>query len=139
VTPPLLDTHVWIWWMDGDDRLPARMRDALDEIARSAEGDVRALPVISDVSLWEVALLVKGGRYEPAFEFDEWLDISTQAVNVQAVTADVAVELTQLPDSLHRDPADRLIIATSRSLELPLLTFDDRIRRSRLVTAWKAS
>ena len=123
--------------MDGDDRLPRRMREALDECARSTDGKERALPFLSDVSLWELALLVKGNRYEPFLELDEWLDISTQAVRTLPVTADVAVELTRLPDSLHRDPADRLIIATCRVLDLPIVTFDDRIRRSRLVKLWQ--
>jgi PIN domain nuclease of toxin-antitoxin system len=137
VSAPLIDTHVWIWWMDGDDRLPRRMRDALDDCARSTDGKDRTLPFLSDVSLWELALLVKGGRYEPFLELDEWLDVSTQAVRVQPISAEAAVEFTRLPDSLHKDPADRLIIATCRALDLPIVTFDDRIRRSRLVKLWQ--
>lgn len=136
MTAPLIDTHVWIWWMDGDERLPARVRDALDECARSTHGHQRTLPYLCDVSLWETALLVQRKRYEPSLDLDEWLDIATQAVRVQPISAEVAVEFTRLPESFHKDPADRLIVATARALDLPIVTLDDRIRRSRLVKNW---
>jgi PIN domain nuclease of toxin-antitoxin system len=78
VTAPLIDTHVWIWWMDGDERLPARVRDALDECARSTHGHQRTLPYLCDVSLWEMALLVQRKRYEPSLDLDEWLDATRE-------------------------------------------------------------
>jgi PIN domain nuclease of toxin-antitoxin system len=46
--------------------------------------------------------------------------------------------MTKLPRSFHQDPADRLIVATARALDVPLATHDSRIRRSRLVRLWPA-
>jgi len=54
------------------------------------------------------------------------------------VTPAIARELLAFPRSFRRDPADRLIVATARALDLPLLTRDDAIRRSGLVRLWKA-
>jgi PIN domain nuclease of toxin-antitoxin system len=45
--------------------------------------------------------------------------------------------MNKLPSSFHRDPADRLIVATSRHLKTPLATSDRKIRKSRLVSLWK--
>ena len=53
------------------------------------------------------------------------------------VTTEVAKELVRLPESFHRDPADRLIVATARALDLAVLTHDSTIRRSGLVRIWR--
>ena len=58
-------------------------------------------------------------------------------VTVLEITPDVAALATQFPESFPRDPADRLIAATARSRSIPLVTADERIRRSPLVkTIW---
>jgi PIN domain nuclease of toxin-antitoxin system len=46
--------------------------------------------------------------------------------------------MTKLPRIFHQDPADRLIVATARALDVPLATHDSLIRRSRLVPLWTA-
>jgi hypothetical protein len=53
--PPLLDTHIWIWWMLGDTRLSARERTVLDDLPSGQR------PRLCDISLWEVAMLVQLG------------------------------------------------------------------------------
>ena len=50
---PLLDTHVWVWWLLGDQRLKQREQEILDGLP----ADQR--PAVCDISLWEVALLVQ--------------------------------------------------------------------------------
>jgi PIN domain nuclease of toxin-antitoxin system len=57
-------------------------------------------------------------------------------VRVVPITPAVAAEIALLPASFHRDPADRVIVATSRVLKMPLLTQDRLILRSRLVSRW---
>ncbi|MEO8615043.1 MAG: type II toxin-antitoxin system VapC family toxin [Luteolibacter sp.] len=131
--PPLLDTHIWIWWMLGDPGLSRAERDALDALPHDAR------PVISDISLWEFATLVDRGRIEIAGSVKDWLRIaaSPATVRVQSITTDIAAEMNRLPTSFHRDPADRLIVATARFLKIPLATKDRKIRSSRLVSLWK--
>jgi PIN domain nuclease of toxin-antitoxin system len=129
---PLLDTHVWVWWMLGDPRLKPAEREILDGLPAGQR------PVLCDISLWEVALLVHGGRLELDDGLDRWLDVaaSPATVELRPITPDVVVEMTRLPVTFHQDPADRLIVATARAFGLPLATHDARIRRSRLATVW---
>ena len=131
--PPLLDTHVWIWWMLGDPGLSRAERDALDSMPPEAR------PVISDISLWEFATLVDLGRIRINGSVKNWLRVaaSPATVRVQPITPEIVAEMNRLPSTFHRDPADRLIVATARSLKLPLATKDRKIRKARLANLWK--
>ncbi|MGE3840459.1 MAG: type II toxin-antitoxin system VapC family toxin [Vicinamibacterales bacterium] len=131
-TPPLLDTHAWIWWIHEDTRLGRRTIEALDQFP----ADQR--PAIADISLWEVATLVELGRLALPVPLDTWLVAAAdpRTVRVLPVTPAVAVEVTRLPARFHRDPADRLIVATCRTLDYPLLTRDRAITRARLTRLW---
>ena len=53
----VLDTHAWVWWLQGDAGLTARERSTLDDLSR----DLR--PCIADISLWEIAALYEKGRF----------------------------------------------------------------------------
>lgn len=130
---PLLDTHVWIWWMLGDPGLSRPEREALDDLP--ADGR----PVISDISLWEFATLVDLGRIQIHGPVENWLQIaaSPATVRIQPINPEIVAEMNRLPATFHRDPADRLIVATARFLKLPLATKDRKIRTSRLVQLWK--
>ena len=59
----------------------------------------------------------------------EWLEyaVSLPAVRLFPFTPAIVVEACQLPGDFHRDPADELIVATSRILKIPLLTADAKI------------
>lgn len=131
--PPVLDTHVWIWWMLGDPGLRAAERDALDALPPEMR------PVLSDISLWEFATLVDMGRVEIEGSVDDWLRVaaSPATVKIQPITPAIVAEMNRLPASFHRDPADRLIVATARVLKLPLATRDRKIRSSRMVPIWR--
>ncbi len=133
MTPPLLDTHAWIWWVDQDARLGARTIAVLDSLPRDQR------PFLCDISLWEVAMLAERGRLELDLPLGEWLDAAAHPRSVQLVTITprIAAAVAALPGSFHRDPADRLIVATSRALGIPVLSHDRVINRSRLVTRWR--
>jgi PIN domain nuclease of toxin-antitoxin system len=134
MTPPLLDTHAWIWWVDQDPRLGARTIAILDALPRDQR------PFLCDISLWEVAMLVERGRIELDLPLAEWLDAAAhpRSVQVVSITPPIAAAVAALPDSFHRDPADRLIVATSRALGIPVLSHDRLINRSRLAQRWRA-
>ena len=129
---PLLDTHAWIWWIEGDRRLQRRVRDTLDRFPPDGR------PYLSAISLWEVAMLVERGRVVFSVSLAEWLDAAAhpRSVRIVPISPDIAVQTAALPARFHRDPAGRLIVASCRVLGLPLLTRDARILRSRLVTRW---
>ena len=129
---PLLDTHAWIWWLHGDTRLGRQALKKLDQLP----GDSR--PAISDISLWEVATLVSLGRLELESTLDAWLAVAAHpnTVAVLPITAGIAAEVARLPRTFQRDPADRLIVSTSRVHGLRVLTRDAAIAKSGLVRLW---
>lgn len=132
---PLLDTHVWLWWLLGDERLGPEEIAILDALPTGNR------PLLCDISLWEVALLVARDRLELDCPLAEFLQsaASPATVHVLPITADTVVAMNALPESFHRDPADRLIVATARAKGLEIATRDARILDSGLVTPWLAS
>lgn len=124
----LLDTHVWVWWAVRDTgRLQAKQLQQLDRLSESGE------IAISCISLWEVANLVRLGRLRLSVPLQEWLEAASHhsKVTIEPITAAIAAEVATLPDSLHRDPADRLIVATSRTQGQALVTLDKKIIESK--------
>ncbi len=119
----LLDTHVLLWWLDDPSRLSAAQRDVV------ASADTESPLLVSDISLWEVATLHSLGRIRLATPLREWLDkaVAPPLVRRQGISPAVAAEVAALPDSFHRDPADRILVATARILGATLLTQDRRI------------
>ncbi len=81
-------------------------------------------------------MLVELGRLRLDRPLADWLALACLAVEVLPVSVAVAVEVATLPASFHRDPADRLIVATARVYGLPLLSRDGRIQQSDLVPIW---
>jgi PIN domain nuclease of toxin-antitoxin system len=90
---------------------------------------------VSDISLWEVATLLSLGRIELDVPLREWLEGTSAEPLVRrcGISPAVAAEGAALPDSFHRDPADRIIVAAARITGAALLTQDERIIRSGLV------
>jgi PIN domain nuclease of toxin-antitoxin system len=117
----LLDTHVMLW-MDTDD---ARLGQA----ARRLIGDAwsRGEVAVSAISFWECALLSFAGRVQLPHSPTEWraqlLDAGLGEAPIDGATGIQAVGL----HDLHKDPADRLIIATAIRHAALLLTADDRL------------
>ena len=132
----LLDTHAWDWWLRGPaggSQLSTHEAAALDELPSAQR------PALCDISLWEVAMLVDLGRLQLDRPLADWLALACSAVEILPVTVAVAAEVAALPASFHRDPADRLIVATARVHPLPLLSHDGKIRQSGLVPIWTPS
>jgi len=118
----LLDTHVWIWWVQ-DDPMPAGMRMTIQ--MRALEG-----LCVSAISCWEVSKLVELGRLELSRDVVEWLDLALHPSGVSLIplSPEIAAASARLPGKFHRDPSDQIIVATSRMKNLPLATCDEKIR-----------
>jgi PIN domain nuclease of toxin-antitoxin system len=130
---PLLDTHIWIWYVADSSKLEGAEVEALEEL----ESD--NCPFISDFSLWEVATLAASDRLKLNQKFEECLLLAAKPgiVRILPLSVEIVVELASLPDRLHRDPADRAIVATARAHGLPVMTRDRKILSSGLVQKWK--
>lgn len=120
----VLDTHVWIWWVAGQEQIS---RKAQEEIDRAME---REEVFISSISAWEVALLVRKGRLELTMPVEDWIARTEALPFVRFVPVDnrIALRSNQLPGEIHEDPADRIIIATALTLGISLVSKDTRIR-----------
>lgn len=119
----LLDTHVLIWWLNESAQLSPAQRNVL------STADSRSPLLVSDISLWEVATLWSLGRMQLSLPLRDWLDkaVAPPLVRRQGISPAVAAELAALPESFHRDPADRILVATARVMGATLLTQDRRI------------
>ena len=118
----LLDTHIWIWWVDNPQHLTDKQISVLEK------NESKGL-LLSRISVWEVAKLVEKGRIEFSMPVAEWIALATQYPGIQLVnlTNDIVIESTQLPGTFHNGPADQLIVATSRVKGVSLLTADSKI------------
>lgn len=118
----LLDTHIWVWWINDSTRLkPATLR-YLDALPPS---DV----AVSVISCWEVAKLVEKERLELPAPLDDWFQQAIQTAGIRVIPLDIELiqDACQLPQPFHNDPADQLIVATARTKNLELLTVDQKI------------
>ena len=117
----LLDTHVWIWSQEQPDNLgPQATRDLADPIT----------PLfVSTVSTLEIARLVAAKRIELTGTLHSWISDSLDLLLCKSieVSHQVAVEAYSLPGAFHKDPADRILVATARLHDLTVLTTDERI------------
>jgi PIN domain nuclease of toxin-antitoxin system len=129
----VLDTAAWIWWASDPSRLTPKSRRAI----AAEEGRFGLL--VSAISVWEVAVKVAIGKLVLDRDVRTWVALaSTYAgIVVQPVEAQDALESTLLPGNFHKDPADRIIIAVARRLDVPLVTSDAAIRAYKHVkTIW---
>lgn len=115
----LIDTHVWVWWVDGSERLTQIINGFFKRTRRPGIG-------VSAISCWEVAKLVEQKRLAFAHPIIEWLETALAYPGVQLIplTPQIAAESTQLPGDFHKDPADQILVATARVLGCPLVTAD---------------
>jgi PIN domain nuclease of toxin-antitoxin system len=118
----LLDTHIWIWWVHGDNRLTKEYAELLQLHEKSGLG-------VSVISCWEVAKLVENQRLELPCSVTEWITQALAYPKIQLLnlTPQIAIESTQLPQPFHRDPADQIIVATARMHGCLLMTLDGKI------------
>lgn len=128
----VLDTHALVYDALAPGRLSVRARKAIE----SGYAD-RAL-ACSDISLWEIAMLISRKRLDPAMDTRQFLDdlVAARQVRVMPISPEIAV-LSQSDMFAHGDPADRLIAATARLYQAPLVTSDAQLRKLKDVsTIW---
>jgi len=120
----LLDTHIALWLDSGSERLRPQTRDRIDACWRNG-GAV----LLSAVSGWEIALLVDTGRIDLDLPVEAWLErfVGRPGVDAVPLSLHAAACAYRLHDLEHRDPGDRLLIATAIALACPLVTYDTRI------------
>ncbi len=119
----VLDTHALIWVVNDDPRLGSTARTVIDDTVRAD------FVLVSAITAWEIALLAEKGRLHLGREVGAWIQtaLALPGVRLAPIEPEIAVDSVRLPGSFHADPADRLIVATARHWDVPLLTADDAI------------
>lgn len=117
----ILDTHIWVWWVQNDPRLTQQHKNWLQQYESQGLG-------VSIISCWEVAKLVENSRLTLPVTVEEWITAALAYPGVQLInlTIPIIIESTKLT-GFHRDPADQIIVATARINGCPLLTADAKI------------
>jgi len=113
----VLDSHIWFWWINLEHhRMPPSMLAAIEGAPRVG---------VSPVSCFELALAHRRGRLEFSRPMREWFALALAGSDVELLllTPEIAARAVELPD-IHRDPFDRIIIATALDLDARLASVD---------------
>jgi PIN domain nuclease of toxin-antitoxin system len=124
----ILDTHIWVWWVHGDERLTSTQAEIIEANEKDAIG-------VSAISVREIAKLVEYNRLDLSCPLHEWFyeALSYPGIRLIELTPEIAIESTRLPGKFHHDPADQIIVATARLYDSPLITSDTKILKYRYV------
>lgn len=116
----LLDTHIWVRWLISEN-MDSEMTNFIENSEHVG---------ISSISCWEVAYLAKRGRMELPIPVENWINVGLSETQIICLPIDqqIAMLAANLPDH-HRDPADRMIIATAISHKAQLISFDEQFRK----------
>ncbi len=118
----VLDTHVWLFWVNDD-------RELISKKALTAINRAESLGV-SVISCWEIAMLVAKQRLAFNMDVQDWVNQASKYPGIRLIglEPEVAVLSTRLPGNFHGDPADRMIVATCMKHNVPLISKDKMIR-----------
>ena len=116
----LLDTHVLVWLLEGNERLGQEARVAIQTAAEA--GNL----YVSAITPWEIAMLAGKDRLRFCCDVGEWMDraLKLPGIALTPLLPAIAVASTRLPGKFHKDPADQIIVATARHLGAKLVTAD---------------
>jgi len=131
-SPVIADTHIIVWDRLAPDRLTPKARKAISQ----ADRDHKIM--ICEISLWEIAMLIKKGRMVTDVPFIELMRDILDSRNyvLQGISPEIASLATEMTIDT-KDPADKLIAATSIILGLPLISADRFMHKSTEVrTIW---
>ncbi|MEO7367534.1 MAG: type II toxin-antitoxin system VapC family toxin [Gemmatimonadaceae bacterium] len=119
--PLLLDTHIWIWYLDGASQQLGLPVTSLIERSGTAS---RLL--VSDISYWEVGVKAAKEKLTLSVDAGVWLSRASAAPGIRflPIDRDVLLLSNRLAGTAHNDPADRMLIATAQLNNVPLVTAD---------------
>ena len=120
----LLDTHMWVWYVENESRRFSKRISPLVERAVQRGGII-----VSAISVWEIAQLEALRRLELSMDVRTWVGraLAFPGVRLKGLSPSIAIESTRLPGEPHRDPADRILIATARLMGAALVTCDEAV------------
>lgn len=125
----LLDTHPFIWFLNGDDQLSPNLKNIIADTSNKC--------LLSIASLWEIAIKSSLGKLELKGDFNHIAGfLNDNDIELLPITFEHLQRLMQLPLH-HRDPFDRVIIAQALTEGLPIATKDDNFPAYGVNIMWK--
>jgi PIN domain nuclease of toxin-antitoxin system len=120
----ILDTHAWIWFVGLPDQLSVPAQEAIENAIKDNS------VLISAISVWEVAMLVRKQRLKLSLDVAEWVARTEALPFFRFVPVDnaIALDSVNLPEPFHQDPADRIITATALARRALLVTKDVKLQ-----------
>ena len=126
----LLDTATLLYWHQHFDKLTASAKDAIDQASVELSG------MISTVSIYELGIKAKKGKLTLFLSIQELTQrLQVSQISLLPPTGEVMLKAVEL-DWEHRDPFDRIIVATPLTLNVPIITPDNKIRDFYQATIW---
>ncbi len=125
----LLDTHVLLWWINDDPRLP----DYIRSIIAAGKNEL----FFSAAGCWEIAIKYRLGRIKLPQKPDIFIieQLSKNEIQSLPVFASHALYECNLPN-LHRDPFDRIIVSQAKVEKIPIITADPLIKQYKVNVIW---
>jgi PIN domain nuclease of toxin-antitoxin system len=122
-SPLLLDTHVWLWFVDAAREIKPELRKL---IRTTLKNDAVLIP---SICVWEIGMLWRKNRIQVSKPIEEWVQeaLDKTGFTLIPMSQAIALEAATLPGSFHNDPADCMIVATARIEGATLVTRDTRI------------
>ncbi|MGB9754353.1 type II toxin-antitoxin system VapC family toxin [Roseiflexus castenholzii] len=125
----LLDTHAFLWFVGGDERLSPSARALIEDMSNDA--------YLSIASLWEMAIKISLGRLQLAQPFETFIphQLSLNRIRLLGITISHTAKVSTLPFH-HRDPFDRLLVAQAQVEQMPLVSSDAAFDAYGLTRLW---
>jgi len=117
----LLDTHIFLWYITGDERVSGSIREAIEN---------SEIAYLSVISLWEAMIKYQLGKLPLPEPPNPWLREQREHHGIDSLGLDEA-SVSRLPTlpSHHRDPFDRMLVCQAMEHDLQIVTVDPVIAR----------
>ena len=119
-SPLLLDTHIWLDFINASPKLRTPAVVAIDAARLTGSA------FVSVISIWEIALLARLQRISLQVSVRDWVEAAFKLPGIQLLplSPEIAIASVDLPEPMHKDPSDRILVASARVERLTLVTRD---------------
>jgi PIN domain nuclease of toxin-antitoxin system len=126
----LLDTHSFLWFIDGNPKLSATARTLIEDITNKR--------ILSVASTWELAIKHSIGKIQFTQPFDTFLfdQLEHNSIDLLNITVAHTIRTASLPFH-HRDPFDRILIAQSLTENIPIVSGDAIFDSYGVIRLWE--
>jgi len=124
----LLDTHAVIWYLEDSSHLPSNTKEIINKNKNRI--------YLSSISLWEIAIKINVGKLKLVMPFDELLGNIKKGDFEVLQIEDEYLKMLSIQPFIHKDPFDRLLIATALAENLTIITADESIHKYEVPWTW---